>query len=141
MVIDALDSIIAEFNGNASSPNIDVNRIYLTGFSQGAMGTWDYIKHYPHKFAAACPLSALSHGPRNESEARAIKHIPTWIFCGSRDEGVNASRLSYQILKTVGAPDVTYHEYIDHGHVIDDFAYFTEGFMDWLFDQKLQNSP
>jgi hypothetical protein len=49
---------------------------------------------------------------------------------------VAGSRLSYQMLKKAGARDVRYHEYEKQGHVIDDFAYFTEGFMDWLFGQK-----
>ncbi len=44
--------------------------------------------------------------------------------------------MSYQMLKSVAAPDVRYHEYEGQGHVIDDFAYFTDGFMDWLFAQK-----
>lgn len=41
------------------------------------------------------------------------------------------------MLKKAGARDVRYHEYKKQGHVIDDFAYFTQGFMDWLFAQKL----
>ena len=63
--------------------------------------------------------------------------MPIWIFNGDGDKGVAGSRLSYQLLKKVNAKDVRYHEYEGHGHVIDDFAYFTEGFMDWLFAQKL----
>jgi hypothetical protein len=50
--------------------------------------------------------------------------------------GVGGSRTSFQMLKKAGAPNVRYHEYAKQGHVIDDFAYFTEGFMDWLFAQK-----
>ena len=34
---------------------------------------------------------------------------------------------------------VRHHEFVDYGHVIDDIAYFTEGFMDWLFAQKREN--
>ena len=52
------------------------------------------------------------------------------------DDGVGGSRLSYQMLRSVQAADVRYHEYKNQDHVIDDFAYFTEGFMDWLFAQK-----
>ena len=136
MVIEALDDLITEFNGDPSTPDIDTNRVYLTGFSQGGKGTWNYLKHYPHKFAAACPLSGFFEGPQNESEARALKDIPIWIFNGSDDDGVDGSRTSFQALKAVGAGDVRYHEYVDHGHVIDDFAYFTDGFTDWLFSQR-----
>ena len=100
------------------------------------MGAWDYLKYEPHRFAAVCPLSGFSCGPQTVLEASAIKHVPIWIFNGDGDDGVGGSRLSYQMLKRAGAPDVRYHEYLRCGHVIDDFAYFTEGFMDWLFDQK-----
>ncbi len=139
MVIEALDDLAEEFNADRKSPNIDTTRLYLTGFSQGGMGTWNTIKHYPHKFAAAAPLSGFSHGPQNASQAEAIKHIPLWIFNGDGDRGVGGSRLSFQVLKKANARDVRYHEYEKQGHVIDDFAYFTEGFMDWLFAQKLNS--
>ena len=137
MVIEALDDLVKEFNSNQKSPNIDIARLYLTGFSQGGGGTWNYIRHYPHKFAAAAPLAGSSYGLQNVSQAEAIKHIPLWIFNGDGDRSVRSSRLSFQALKKAKARDVRYHEFEKQDHVIDDFAYFTEGFMDWLFAQKL----
>jgi predicted peptidase len=137
MVIEAMDDLIEEFNDNPQSPNIDTTRLYLTGFSQGGMGTWHFIKHTPHRFAGASPLSGFSHGPQTVQQAEALKHLPIWIFNGDGDRGVAGSRLSYQMLKRAGARDVRYHEYEKQGHVIDDFAYFTDGFMDWLFAQQL----
>lgn len=133
MVIEALDDLIKEFNKDQHIPNIDINRIYLTGFSQGGMGTWNFIQHYPQKFAAAAPLSGFFEGPRNLIEAEKIKHLPIWLFNGDGDSGVSGSRMSFQLLKNVNALDIRYHEYKDQEHVIDDFAYFTDGFMDWFF--------
>ena len=52
------------------------------------------------------------------------------------DKGVKGSRISFKALKDAGAADVRYHEYKSQGHVIDDFAYFTDGFMEWMFSQK-----
>jgi predicted peptidase len=138
MVIEALDDLIKEFNSDTDVPHIDSTRLYLTGFSQGGMGTWNFIKHYPYKFAAAAPLSGFYEGPRNLQQAEKIKHVPIWIFNGDEDSGVPGSRLSYQMLKSVKAKNVKYHEYENQGHVIDDFAYFTPGFMDWMFAQKLK---
>lgn len=138
MVIEALNDLVKELNSNSDSPNIDSNRIYITGFSQGGMGTWNFIKNYPNKFAAAAPLSGFSEGPQNQDQAEEIKHIPIWIFNGDGDEGVGGSRLSFQMLKRANALDVTYSEFENQEHVIDDFAYFTDGFMDWLFSQKLK---
>ena len=135
MVIEAMDDLIKEFNQDQKAPHIDTTRLYLTGFSQGGMGTWSFIRHDPQRFAAAAPLSGFSHGPQTVKQAEAIKHLPIWIFNGDGDRGVAGSRLSYQMLKRAGAQDVRYHEYENQGHVIDDFAYFTPGFMDWLFGQ------
>lgn len=135
MTIEALDDLIKEFNGDLNYPHIDTRRLYLTGFSQGGQGTWDFIKYYPHKFAAASPLSGYFKGPETVSEAEKIKHIPIWIFNGE-DNGVKGSRVSFKMLKQAGAKDVSYHEYPGQGHVIDDFAYFTPGFIDWFFSQQ-----
>ncbi len=136
MTIKALDDFVAEMNGDPKTPNVDGDRLYLTGFSRGGQGTWNFIRMFPNKFAAAAPLSGFSHGPQNAEEAEAIKHIPIWIFNGDGDRGVKGSRISFKALKDAGARDVRYHEYLKQGHVIDDFAYFTDGFMDWLFAQK-----
>ncbi len=136
MVMQALDDLVADLNASEATPNIDPLRIYLTGFSLGGKGTWNYVRRYPNRFAAAVPLSGYFHGPQSEAEAREIKHVPVWIFNGDGDDGVEGARAAYRALEAAGAPDVTYHEFVDHGHVIDDFSYFTEGFMDWLFAQK-----
>ena len=135
MTIEAMDDLIKEFNSNPSYPGIDTSRLYLTGFSQGGQGTWEFIKYYPNKFAAAAPLSGYYKGPQTVEEAKKIKHIPIWIFNGI-DNGVKGSRNSFYALKKAGAPDVSYHEYPGQGHVIDDFAYFTPGFFDWFFSQQ-----
>ena len=140
MVIETIDDLIEEYNLNVKTPNIDINRLYLTGFSQGGMGTWNYIRNFPNKFAAAAPLSGFFEGPKNKEEADIIKHIPIWIFNGDKDRGIEGSRLSYKMLVSVKARDISFHEYKDQGHVIDDFAYFTEGFMEWFFSQNLNNN-
>jgi hypothetical protein len=140
MVIEALDGLLTEFNSNKETPDIDPSRLYLTGFSQGGMGTWNFIKHYPFKFAAAAPLSGFFNGPQSLAEANALKHMPIWIFNGDGDRGVEGSRVSYRWLMQAGARNVRYHEYEKQGHVIDDFAYFTPGFMDWFFSQSLKNA-
>ena len=136
MTINALDDMVAELNDNPNTANVDMDRLYLTGFSRGGQGTWNFIRAFPNKFAAAAPLSGYFHGPQNAEDAKAIKQIPIWIFNGDGDKGVKGSRISFKALKDAGAADVRYHEYKSQGHVIDDFAYFTDGFMEWMFSQK-----
>ena len=136
MTFNALDDMIAELNDTPNTPNADLDRLYLTGFSRGGQGTWNFIRTFPNKFAAAAPLSGYFHGPQNAEQAKAIKQIPIWIFNGDGDKGVKGSRISFDALKDAGATDIRYHEYKAQGHVIDDFAYFTDGFMEWLFAQQ-----
>jgi predicted esterase len=77
MAMKILDLITASYN-------VDTSRIYLTGLSMGGFGTWDYIADYPHKFAAAAPLS----GGGDPSTASLIRDIPIWAYHGVADTTV-----------------------------------------------------
>jgi predicted peptidase len=140
MTIAALDDLVEQWNKDPKTPNVDVDRLYLTGFSRGGQGTWNFVRTFPKKFAAGAPLSGYFLGPQNAEEAKSIKHVPIWIFNGDGDKGVKGSRASFKALKAAGAVDVRYHEYLNQGHVIDDFAFFTDGFMAWLFSQKRKSA-
>ena len=63
---------------------------------------------------------------------------PIWMFSGE-DEFVEGSRTAYEFMEGLDPADLTYHEFQNHGHVIDDFAYFTNGFLEWFFSQKLKS--
>jgi predicted peptidase len=80
MAMKILDQITAGYN-------VDTTRIYLTGLSMGGFGTWDYIADYPHKFAAAAPLS----GGGDPSTASLIRDIPIWAYHGVADNNVPVS--------------------------------------------------
>ena len=64
-----------------STQAVDVNRIYLTGLSMGARGTWDYAAAYPAKLAAMVPIAGIT----DTTKACSVKNIPTWVFHGSND--------------------------------------------------------
>ncbi len=76
-VNDLLDSLINEFP-------VDTNKMYITGLSMGGYGTWDMISRFPHRFAAAIPMS----GGGDSTFAHRIKHIPVWAFHGEKDSTV-----------------------------------------------------
>ncbi len=59
----------------------DPQRIYITGFSMGAAGTWQILEMYPGFFAAALPMGMDYTGANPEK----IKHIPIWTFRGEND--------------------------------------------------------
>lgn len=48
--------------------HIDTNRIYIIGFSRGAIGTWNMINKYPKFFKAAVPVSCC---PPTQSDSAA----------------------------------------------------------------------
>lgn len=110
-----LDQIIAE------NPDIDTNRIYLTGLSLGAMGSWkllmDSDPEISDRFAAAVLMNGI---PANlttitaEDPAERLKEteaairelpfetisIPLWLMHSDTDQSVNVigSRLPFAML-------------------------------------------
>lgn len=72
-----LDSVIAKYP-------VDASRIYITGISMGGCGTWDAIRRFPNRFAAAAPLS----GEGNKEQGALLKNIPIWAYHGATDTAI-----------------------------------------------------
>jgi len=137
MTIQAIDDLIAALDRDPSAPKIDPDRLYLTGFSKGGTGTWAFLAQHPRKFAAAVPVGVSGGGPQSVAAAARLRHIPIWMFAGENDPKAAPRAIQYlDLLRQAHARDVTYHEFIGEGHVIDDYAYFTPGLLDWLFAQR-----
>ncbi len=66
-----IDDLI--FNHHADS-----TRIYITGFSMGGRGTYDFINTYPRLFAAAIPMGMNFSGSMDRA-----KDIPFWANVGN----------------------------------------------------------
>lgn len=66
-------------------PNIDSNRIYLTGLSAGANGTYKYLVSGFDDVAAYLPISINS----NEFTPVTNKNRPVWHFHGNKDGDPN----------------------------------------------------
>jgi len=73
-VFDLLDSL-------ARAYAIDTNRLYVTGFSIGGVGSWYLITRFPDRFAAAIPMS----GGWDPATVLPTTHTPVWDFQGSLD--------------------------------------------------------
>jgi len=66
--------------------NIDEDRIYIHGLSNGGSGVYQALKRAPWLFAAALPMSAADDGGITAKNlASSIAHIPLWIFQGGQD--------------------------------------------------------
>ncbi|MBC8138564.1 MAG: prolyl oligopeptidase family serine peptidase [Fibrella sp.] len=145
MVMKALDQTMTEFNG-------DPQRVYLTGLSMGAYGTWELAKRHPNRWAALAPVCGgiVSRNQTPETlpaganpvnpysvMATAVAPIPQWIFHGDADGAVpvSESRQMAAILYARKA-DVRYTEYPGVGHNSWDYAYKEPDLLPWLLAHK-----
>jgi hypothetical protein len=72
--------------------HVDTNRIYLTGLSLGASGTWYLAIKHPTTFAAIAPISGkTSHIHFISTNACVLAGTPIWIFHGKDDEIVDVT--------------------------------------------------
>lgn len=78
----AIDSFIEK---NKSS--IDLNRIYIGGFSMGGMMALEVLTQYPEMFAAAFPYCPATY--ITKSMAKKFKDVPVWITSCSQDPTVD----------------------------------------------------
>lgn len=148
MAFAALDAAVGEFGG-------DPTRIYLTGMSRGGYGTYELAILQPQRFAALVPVcggvtppgtrpdlddlevaGVASHADPFADAAQQLRHIPTWMFHGAKDDVVPPaqSRRMYAAMKAVGA-DVRYTEFPDASHNAWDPAYQSPELWTWLFAQ------
>ena len=125
LLMDVIADVIKRFK-------VDTNRIYITGLSMGAYGTFDALERYTHKFAAAVPVC----GSGDVSKAASIAHIPLWMFGGANDPSVPPFLLYDMVnalLKAGAHPGFT--QYPEVGHFSWIPAYSDPMMMEWLFRQ------
>jgi predicted peptidase len=146
MALAELDAATAEFHG-------DRDRTYLTGLSMGGYGTWELALLQPQRFAALVPVCGALLPPSDERSlfvtplagvpdpyatlAQRLRHVPTWIFHGAKDDLVppQDDRRTYAALQAAGA-DVRYSEFPDANHNAWDPAYAEPALWTWLFAQR-----
>lgn len=126
-VFDLISELRREF------PNIDSNRIYLTGLSMGGGGTFELLAHQPNLFAAGLPVCGFG----DTAAAPLLKNIPIWAFHGALDRVVfpSASRNMVDAIQKAGG-NVKYTEYSTLDHSIWNETYYNPQVMEWLFAQK-----
>jgi predicted peptidase len=94
-------------------PAIDRDRIYITGISMGAFGTWEAAERWPNIFAAALPIA----GSGDPAAATALTHMAIWAFHGTADTTVpvDGSRRMISAIRADGGA-ACYTEYPGRGH-------------------------
>lgn len=134
--------------------NIDENRIYVVGMSNGGIGTWNVIEKNPDIFAAAVPICGIGdvrnfdleqeYVPLTDYSAfEEIKDMPIWIFHAEDDPLVDVrySRDAQMAIKELGGSNVKYTEYpegevMPMGHFSWVNALQDKEMIDWLFSQS-----
>jgi predicted peptidase len=125
LLLGLIDKIVAE------NPNIDTNRLYLTGLSMGAIGSWKIITNsdpkISKKFAAAALFNGIPTGglfpisdetpqqrdARVLNEVKAVPYrnvsIPVWITHADTDPVVSriGSRVPFALLVDQGEVDAS----------------------------------
>jgi len=135
LVIGAIQQLEREFS-------IDPDRIYLTGSSMGAMGTFYLMGRYPGLFAAGVPIA----GGGDPAIARQITRIPLWAFHGDHDNFVPISGPVRDGLAVYGTRDMVeamraaggtprYTEMKAYGHWISCWVFRGGELLQWLFGQ------
>lgn len=118
----------------AKKYNVDPNRIYIHGLSNGGIATYNAIKRAPWLFAAALPMSAPTEsGIIGSGLLPEVAHIPLWTFQGGRDVAPTPERTEGYVRKfrEAGA-DVRYSLYESLGHGTWNTAYKEPDFFSWM---------
>lgn len=116
--------------------NIDQNRLYCTGLSQGGFGTYNLNVLHPDLFAAMVPIC----GGGDPEKAQILAEKPIWNFHAEDDSiiPVSYSRDTIDSIKKAGGSPI-YTEYpahhgYNHGSWIP--AYQNMEMIEWMFQHK-----
>lgn len=117
----------------ATHPDIDPNRVFVTGFSMGGYGTFDAAARWPAKWKAAVPIC----GGYDETKVAALAGLPLWAFHAEDDATipVTRTRVLIEALRARGGRP-RYTEYpaaAKHGHFSWLPAYADPQLLPWMF--------
>lgn len=115
---------------------VDRNRVYLTGLSNGGIGTWIWGETSPERFAALL----LVCGMGIPWGAFALKDTPVWAFHGEADGTIpcfESQRMVDGINAAGGHARLT--TYPGVGHNSWDYAYTDDEVVEWMLQQRRQS--
>jgi predicted peptidase len=130
MELDALKGLLESI---IKTNNVDPKRVYLTGLSMGAMGTWQFAGTYPQFFAAIAPIC----GGGEIQLTRNLTKMPIWAFHGDKDEAVpleESQRMVAGVKHHGGKAKLTIYKNVGHDSWTK--TYNNPKFYDWLLSHK-----
>ena len=124
LVIKLMDSLVKE-------DFVDNKRVYLSGLSNGAMGSFELLKNRPNMFASAVLICGGGNPIWAEDFA---KNTPVWVAHGS-DDNVVFPELSINMVKAIikngGSPKFTLYENVKHESWFNVFN--DPNYLKWMF--------
>ncbi|PHU39090.1 hypothetical protein CSX00_13535 [Pseudobutyrivibrio ruminis] len=103
--LESLKGLIDDYI--AKNENIDTDRIYIGGCSNGGYMTMDMVLNYPDFFAAAFPIcEAYADSGISDAQLEGIKDLPIWFVYANNDTTVipeNYEIPTIERLQAIGA--------------------------------------
>jgi len=113
--------------------NVDTNRVYVGGGSEGVHPAWDIVGMRPAFFAAA----VFAAGWQGSTSAASIKDVPLWAWCAEDDGQLANTQSLVRALRLAGG-DPVYTQYNTGGHIGGiGMGWSTPAIVDWLLAQRL----
>jgi predicted peptidase len=128
--------LIAILDAVESRYRIDPDRVYVTGLSLGAFGSFDLAARHPQRFAAIATV--VGTGRLEDAPGLAAAGIPIWMF-GSGVDPVVKPHWLYQMaraLEEAGHPELRFTVHEDMTHDAWRRVYEGSDLYDWLLAQR-----
>ncbi|MBN8577737.1 MAG: fibronectin type III domain-containing protein [Cytophagales bacterium] len=113
--------------------NIDPNKIYVHGLSDGGSAVYRLVRTAPWLFAAALPMSAVRNPENSYPIYPYINSVPLWVFQGGQDTNPFPWDTEELVSNFRNAGmDVRYTLYPTLGHGTWNAAYAEQDFFRWM---------
>ncbi len=115
-------------------PNIDLNRIYLIGYSMGASTAQNLMSLAPEKFAAMVSIAAVP----DLSNLEKLKQKDIWLIHGEKDmdNPYIGSEILFKKLKGNNRLIFTTFKNLQHNNIVIPYL-LTDELQKWLFSKHL----
>lgn len=113
--------------------SVDDNRVALTGYSLGALGSWPIVRNNPNTFSSLVTIA----GGGNIGDVQNMEPIAAWLF-HAEDDGTVACNYSDQTVATLRSRNISvlYTRYTKGSHGIYNQSYQVPQLVPWLFAQR-----
>lgn len=137
----ALRDFVLDICRMQTKPKVDLNRLYVTGFSYGGMGAYALAQHFPGTFAAAVPIAALPPLPEYFDKGHPGSW---WHFHNEGDysrHGIDVQQIEeFAKLVNGAGGDFRVGTFPAEGHDAWTKGWHEDAVWDWMFSKSLKGS-